>query len=97
MKNIFLVLFIVSANTLCAARSYGADNFGDFDVHYQLGNEYNKRGMVDDAIREYKKAAEINGISPKLYNNLGVAYGSDAKPDRQRQAREQQRQQLHRR
>ena len=44
-------------------------------MHYQLGNEYNKRGMVDDAIREYKKAIEINDRSPKLYNNLGVAYG----------------------
>ena len=75
MRKTFFVFFIILTNVVCAVHSYGTDNFGDFDVHYQLGNEYNKRGMVDDAILEYKKAIEINDRSPKLYNNLGVAYG----------------------
>ena len=64
-SQMLFVLSIVTVQTV----------LGDFDVHYQLGNEYNKRGMVDDAIREYKKAIEINDRAPKLYNNLGVAYG----------------------
>ena len=75
MRKTFFVFFIILTNIVCAVHSYSADSFGDFDVHYQLGNEYNKRGMVDDAIREYKKAIEINDRAPKLYNNLGVAYG----------------------
>jgi len=58
MRKSCFVFFIILTNVVCAVHSYSADNFGDFDVHYQLGNEYNKRGMVDDAIREYKKAIE---------------------------------------
>src|SRR3990170_9143165 len=75
MRKPFCVFFLLLTHSVCAVHSYGADAFRDFDVHYQLGNEYNKRGIVDDAIREYKKAIEINDRAPKLYNNLGVAYG----------------------
>ena len=37
----YLYLFVILFGIVYTIRSYGADNFNDFDVHYQLGNEYN--------------------------------------------------------
>jgi superkiller protein 3 len=58
---------------MCAADTNGAEDLV-LDVHYQMGNEYNKSDLIDLGITEYKKAIEINGYSAKVYNNLGVAY-----------------------
>ncbi|NUN24311.1 MAG: hypothetical protein HUU09_12755, partial [Candidatus Jettenia caeni] len=56
MKKIVFLFSLILLNLICLAPGYSTDDFRDFDVHYQLGNEYNKRGMIDDAIVEYKKA-----------------------------------------
>ena len=74
MKNILFLLFTIFLNPIYTFNGYCVDHFNDYDIHYQLGNEYIKRSMIDDAITEYEKAIEINANSSKVYNNLGVAY-----------------------
>ncbi len=43
-------------------------------VHNNLGNVYLKKGRMDAAIAEYKKAISLNPNDASLYNNLGAAY-----------------------
>ncbi len=48
----------------------------DFEVRYMLGNAYLELQRYDEAIREYLFSLSLNAKSPKLYNNLGIAYYS---------------------
>ncbi len=48
----------------------------DFEVRYMLGNGYLELQRYDEAIREYLFSLSLNAKSPKLYNNLGIAYYS---------------------
>ena len=43
-------------------------------AHNNLGIAYDKRGLLDDAMAEYRKALDINPIHVDAHNNLGVAY-----------------------
>ena len=73
IKNALYLIPIFAVTFFCVS-GYGSDDFNDFEIHYKLGNEYNQCGMIDDAITEYKKALDINYASPRVYNNMGVAY-----------------------
>ncbi len=42
--------------------------------HYGLGSAYGKKGMVDEAISEFRKALVIRPLFPKAYNGLGNSY-----------------------
>ncbi|MFQ6084686.1 MAG: tetratricopeptide repeat protein [Candidatus Bathyarchaeia archaeon] len=46
------------------------------DDHLKLAHEYTRKGMLDEAIEEYKRAIEIDPKFAYSYLNLGVAYGS---------------------
>ena len=48
--------------------------YRNFQAHYNLGDAYGKKGRLDEAISEYKKALAMNPRYTKAYNNLGVAY-----------------------
>ncbi|MBW1854534.1 MAG: tetratricopeptide repeat protein, partial [Deltaproteobacteria bacterium] len=43
-------------------------------AHNNLGSDYEKRGRLDEAITQYKKALAINRNYAKAYYNLGVVY-----------------------
>jgi tetratricopeptide (TPR) repeat protein len=44
--------------------------------HYNLGNSYNSRGKMKEAVKEYQAAIHINPDYADAYLNLGVAYAS---------------------
>jgi len=43
-------------------------------MHYRMGDFYLNKGMVDEAILEYKRALEINPNYADAHNNVAVAY-----------------------
>lgn len=43
-------------------------------VLYNLGNAYDRRGMLDESVVQYKKAISIDPYSAEHYNNLGCVY-----------------------
>ena len=45
-------------------------------VHYNLGIEYQKQGLLDEAAEEYKKALLIQTDSIKTLTNLGLVYAA---------------------
>jgi tetratricopeptide (TPR) repeat protein len=45
---------------------------GDHRLHYNLGNAYLRRGVLDEASREYMLAMDINPYYAYAMNNLGV-------------------------
>ncbi|CRY92878.1 tetratricopeptide repeat family protein [Synechococcus sp. WH 8103] len=40
---------------------------------YRLGNELLKKNKIDESIRAYTKAVELNLATPQLFNNIGLA------------------------
>ncbi len=45
----------------------------DIQFHTRLGDDLYRRGMYAHAAEEYRKAINVNGDYPDLYNRLGVA------------------------
>ncbi|MDD2890475.1 MAG: tetratricopeptide repeat protein, partial [bacterium] len=45
-------------------------------AHNNLGNAYASKGMLDEAIKEYKEVLKTLPNSPDVYNNLGNIYAS---------------------
>jgi tetratricopeptide (TPR) repeat protein len=54
--------------------------------HYNLGNSFNFRGKMEEAIKEYQAAIQINPEYADAYLNLGVAYASLGVEDRAERA-----------
>ncbi|MFH1958600.1 MAG: tetratricopeptide repeat protein [bacterium] len=51
------------------------EKWPNFDIAYvNLGNIYNSRGDVEDAVLQYEKALKINPRLASAHYNLGVAY-----------------------
>ncbi|MFA5032468.1 MAG: tetratricopeptide repeat protein [bacterium] len=44
------------------------------ETYNNLGNIYAQKGLLDEAIQEYKKALILNPDSPDIHNNLGDVY-----------------------
>lgn len=44
----------------------------DSSLHYNLGNAYMRKGMFDDAVKEYMTAVDINPRDAYALNNLGI-------------------------
>jgi tetratricopeptide (TPR) repeat protein len=42
--------------------------------HYNLGNALLRKGRIDEALTEYKRALSVNPRDVETYNNLGIAY-----------------------
>ena len=42
--------------------------------YYNLGNLYRDNGRIDDAIKQYKKAIEVDPSFPFAYQNLATIY-----------------------
>lgn len=55
---------------------YVIKNFPDkvFKAHCNLGIVYSDKGLIDQAVIQYKKSIKLNPGSGKTYNNLGLAY-----------------------
>jgi tetratricopeptide (TPR) repeat protein len=49
---------------------------GKMRGHYNLGVIYNKRGRMDEAIENYKKAIRLKPDFADAHNNLGLTYSS---------------------
>jgi Tfp pilus assembly protein PilF len=45
-----------------------------FLVHRNLGAVYQMHGMLDEAMHEYRKALELEGLAEVVHNNLGCIY-----------------------
>lgn len=44
------------------------------DYHLNLGSDLESKGLIDDAISEYKKSIDINSNNDKAHYNLGYCY-----------------------
>jgi hypothetical protein len=49
------------------------DRPGDPQSYFHLGNDYRRRGMIDEALACYEKSLAINPRSPQTLNNMGNA------------------------
>ena len=47
---------------------------GSYTVHNNLGAAYKERGMVDEALKEYRKTLELNPLFIRAMNNIGYIY-----------------------
>lgn len=45
-------------------------------LHYNLGNAYYRRGLLDESIKAYRNSLEINPDYSEALNNLGLIYES---------------------
>jgi tetratricopeptide (TPR) repeat protein len=48
----------------------------DILFHYQLGDDYYKRGLFVEAVGEYQKALTLNPNYADIRNHLGIAYSA---------------------
>ena len=46
----------------------------DTKAHYGLGYIFDEKGMLDEAIAEFKRAIELNPNEARAHYNLGVIY-----------------------
>lgn len=46
---------------------------------FALSVDYHRRGMLEDAVRAYSRALNLDPTNPDIYNNLGVALRSQGK------------------
>jgi tetratricopeptide (TPR) repeat protein len=53
----------------------------DIQFHYQLGDDFYKRGMFEEAIQEYEKALDLNPNYADVNNHLGLAASAAGKRD----------------
>ena len=70
MKVLRITLLLLMLFSLTTAICYGQTAEDYFDK----GTAYLNKGMLDEAIAEYKKAIEINPNDAMAHNNLGLAY-----------------------
>lgn len=45
------------------------------EAHDNLGFAYERKGLIDKAIAEFKKSVELSPLNYRAYTNLGTAYG----------------------
>jgi Flp pilus assembly protein TadD len=64
-----------------AYRKYLAENNGDVEAHYNLGQIYANLGQYSDAIREYREATRLKEDDPDIYYDRGVAHTKLAQYD----------------
>lgn len=65
---------VVSAGRISEERPQGAVDGVDVKKVNEKGIEYGKKGMYDEAIKEFQKVATMNPEMPNIHYNLGLAY-----------------------
>ena len=68
----FCVLIIVGGNMLSTTKTEKAEQ-KDAKAHNNLGGAYYHKGMLDEAITEYKRAIEINPKYAQAHINFNLA------------------------
>ncbi|MDY6909987.1 MAG: tetratricopeptide repeat protein, partial [Thermodesulfobacteriota bacterium] len=63
-------LFLASLIVLFGCES----DAGKFEKHMARGREFLEAGKTDEAILEFKNAAQINANDPEVYHELGEAF-----------------------
>jgi len=46
---------------------------------FALATDYHRRGLLDDAVRAYSRALNLDPVNPDVYNNLGAALRGQGK------------------
>jgi Tfp pilus assembly protein PilF len=75
MKNAFLLsVLVLTAVSSCAS---GSQNIREkkADILYQAGTESIMAGQFTDALASLQQAVKMEPNSPKIWTNLGIAYG----------------------
>ena len=68
----FCVFFLFS----CAPTSMGTNSWLDTPVHHvKNGNTFLKSGKIDDALREFNRAKELDANYSDAYLGLSLVYG----------------------
>lgn len=65
---------VVSAERISEERQQGAVDGVDVKKANEKGIEYGKKGMYDEAIKEFQRVATMNPEMPNIHYNLGLAY-----------------------
>jgi len=69
------VLYIMTHNYPFRLNPSHIDEISDYpSSHMNLGVNYKKRGMIEEAVAEYKRALELNPNYAEAFYNLGVIY-----------------------
>ncbi len=76
IRKAFFILLVFSASFLIANKHISDIKSQDlfFSSYNNLGIAYYKKGQLDQALRTFKKALQINAKYPSIYYNLGLVY-----------------------
>ena len=65
---------------LAAFEAGAATEVDDIQFHFRLGDDLYRRGMMDDAVEEYRMALELNPNYVDIRNHLGLALMASGRP-----------------
>ena len=87
MRNVKLLVVLLVAGLLISCvrtetrlNSNKVDKEREFEIRLQLAVEYLQEDLMDRAIKELKKAEEIDKKSPKIYEVYGLAFQKNNEP-----------------
>lgn len=69
----FIVIFLFAVVLSLLISNNFAEEQNNAEAHFKLGNALYKKGLLDEAIKEYKEAIRINIGYAMAHYNLGFA------------------------